>query len=378
MAKLSIPNVTPSNRERRRQGLPAPPRADLSPVPPDLERIRSGAPRGRVTWIGHSTLLVQMAGLNILTDPHFSACAAPLPGLGPRRWQPPGLGLDELPGVDMVLISHNHYDHLDLPSVRALAARNPDALFAIPRGLERWFATRVPHAQVRSMDWDERLPADSGTGLEVCFVSVQHWSKRGLWDTDRSLWGGFALLSAGMRFFFAGDLGYSAACRDIGRLYGPFDLAAIPIGAFSRAPHAVIEGMIIAGRTIGARKGILALQSCAAYTKRVCQKAIHDAESNRLIGSDLLNSGLRFDVEIQAVDEATPAGDESAILAALNRKSPRPTKRPPYPTQSGINGKPTVVLDVRTVCALPVIFRDGAAACFARELVTIDFSFFPI
>lgn len=134
----------------------------------------------------------------------------------------------------------------------------------------------------------------------------------------------------------------------------------------SRAPHAVIEGMIIAGRTIGARKGILALQSCASYTKRVCQKAIHDAESNRLIGSDLLNSGLRFDVEIQAVDEATPAGDESAILAALNRKSPRPTKRPPYPTQSGINGKPTVVLDVRTVCALPVIFRDGAAA-FAVE-----------
>lgn len=220
------------NRERRRLGLPAPPKADLSPVPPDLERLRSGAPRGRVTWIGHSTLLVQMAGLNILTDPHFSAYAAPVPGLGPRRWQPPGLGLDELPGVDMVLISHNHYDHLDLPSVRALAARNPDALFAVPRGLEKWFATRMPHAQVRSMDWDERLPADSGTGLEVCFVSVQHWSKRGLWDTDRSLWGGFALLSAGMRFFFAGDLGYSAACRDIGRLYGPFDLAAIPIGAY--------------------------------------------------------------------------------------------------------------------------------------------------
>ena len=90
------------NRERRRLGLPAPPKADLSPVPPDLERLRSGAPRGRVTWIGHSTLLVQMAGLNILTDPHFSAYAAPVPGLGPRRWQPPGLGLDELPGVDMV------------------------------------------------------------------------------------------------------------------------------------------------------------------------------------------------------------------------------------------------------------------------------------
>ena len=82
------------------------------------------------------------------------------------------------------------------------------------------------------MDWDERLPTDSGTGLEVCFVSVQHWSKRGLWDTDRSLWGGFALLSAGMHFFFAGDLGYSAACRDIDRLYGPFDLAAIPIRAY--------------------------------------------------------------------------------------------------------------------------------------------------
>lgn len=138
----------------------------------------------------------------------------------------------------------------------------------------------------------------------------------------------------------------------------------------TRAPHLILEGMIIAARTIGARKGVLALQNCGAYTKQICRKALRDATANRLIGADILQSGFRFDLTIQILDEVKPAGDESAIIAALSAGNPKarnaPRRRPPYPTQTGINGKPTAVFDVRTIAALPVILRDGAAA-FAAE-----------
>lgn len=246
--------------ERRRHKLPPLPRTDLSPVTPDLKRIHRDAPKGRVTWIGHSTLLVQMAGSHVLTDPHFSAYASPIPGFGPRRWQAPGLRVEELPGLDAVLISHNHYDHLDLPSIRALVARYPHALFVIPKGLEKWFATRVPQARIRAMRWDERFLLEN-SDLEIRFVSVQHWSSRGLWDTNRSLWGGFVLLTPRMRFFFAGDLGYSLACQDIGREHGPFHLAAIPIGAyeprwFMRNQHVNPEEALQVHRDIRARRSL--------------------------------------------------------------------------------------------------------------------------
>lgn len=227
---------------------------------PDLKRIHAHAPQGRVTWIGHSTLLVQLADCNILTDPHFSAYASPVPGFGPRRWQAPGLRVDDLPHVDAVLISHNHYDHLDLPSIRALVARHPHALFIIPQGLEKWFALRAPRARVHSMHWEESFVMEKND-LEIRFVSVQHWSSRGLWDTNRSLWGAFALLTPRIRFFFAGDLAYSPACRDIGQEHGPFHLAAIPIGAyeprwFMRNQHVNPKEAVQVHRDIRARRSL--------------------------------------------------------------------------------------------------------------------------
>lgn len=138
----------------------------------------------------------------------------------------------------------------------------------------------------------------------------------------------------------------------------------------ARAPHLVLEGMIIAARAIGAKKGVLALQNCSIYTKKICQKALRDATVNRLVGSNILQSGFRFDLSILNLDGVKPIGDESAIIAALSAGNPKakttPQRRPPYPTQSGINGKPTAVFDVRTIAALPAILREGAAV-FAVE-----------
>lgn len=134
----------------------------------------------------------------------------------------------------------------------------------------------------------------------------------------------------------------------------------------SRAPHLVIEGMLIAAKTIGARRGVIALQNVSQAVKMTLEKALTDAERNHLLGVDILSSGQRFDLSLRIVDKARPFGSESAILAELNGKTPIPTQRPPYPTQVGLDGKPTVVLDVRTLAALPVILREGADS-FAIE-----------
>ena len=247
------------NQERRRLGLPMPPVADLTPVQPDFARIYANQPDPQVTWIGHSTLLVQMAGLNILTDPHFSAYASPVPGFGPRRWQNPGVALDDLPPLDLILISHNHYDHLDLWSVRQLVARHPSVQFIVPLGLDGWFRKYVSGGvNVFPLGWDECIRSGN---LEIFFVAVQHWSKRTLTDTNTSLWGGFVLLASDARFFFAGDLGFSDACQDIGRQYGPFDLAAIPVGAyeprwFMHNQHISPEEAVRVHRDVRARRSL--------------------------------------------------------------------------------------------------------------------------
>lgn len=134
----------------------------------------------------------------------------------------------------------------------------------------------------------------------------------------------------------------------------------------SRSPHLIIEGMLIAAKTIGARRGVIALQNVSPAAKAILEKAVRDAERNHLLGEDILNSGQRFDLSLRMVDGARPFGAESAILAELNGKDMFPTQRPPYPTQVGLDEKPTVVLDVRTLASLPVILREGAES-FAIE-----------
>lgn len=222
--------------DRRRQGLPPPPGRPTPVVKPDLAFVRGNAVAGvsqvpAVTWIGHATVLLQMAGLNILTDPQFSERAFPVQWAGPRRHQPPGMALADLPRIDLVVISHNHYDHLDEASVRALAAQaGGPPLFVVPLGVRRWF-TDIGIAHARQLDWWQSLQVG---GVEVHLVPAQHWSARGFFDRRQTLWGGFALVSPTFRAYYAGDTGYGPDFQEIGRRFaGGFDLALIPIGAYT-------------------------------------------------------------------------------------------------------------------------------------------------
>jgi N-acyl-phosphatidylethanolamine-hydrolysing phospholipase D len=213
---------------------------DASRVPrtrPDLEYLRANRRDVTVTWIGHSTALWQIDGLNILTDPQFSERASPLSFVGPKREVPLPVQLEELPRIDVVLISHNHYDHLDLATVQALAAQpGGSPLFVVPLGIDLWLREQgIAHS--RAMDWWDRieLPALEGT-ITVHLVPVQHWTSRTLWDRNRVLWGGFVVQGRAARrpysMFYTGDTGYSKDFQDIGSRFGGFDFSQIPVGCY--------------------------------------------------------------------------------------------------------------------------------------------------
>ena len=212
--------------EQWRDGLPRRPEGGyrFELARPDFERNNPS-----VTWVGHATVLVRMGGLNVLTDPQFSERASPLTFAGPKRVVPPVPALNELPHIDAVVISHNHYDHLDLASVARLAEQpGGSPRFFVPLGLEDWFRRRGIDDVVELDWWESR----EFKGVEVHFVPVQHWSKRTLSDENQTLWGGWVLRHPELSFFFAGDTGYSSDFADIGARFGGFDLAALPIGAY--------------------------------------------------------------------------------------------------------------------------------------------------
>jgi L-ascorbate metabolism protein UlaG (beta-lactamase superfamily) len=219
--------------ERWRAGLPHAPTSPLVPVVADVPWIKAPSDDVRVTWVGHSTLLVQIGAFNLLTDPIFSERASPVSFAGPKRWQPPGLAIADLPHIDAVLISHNHYDHLDLPSVRALAQQaGGPPVFMVPLGVDVWFRINVPAAtDLRPLDWWGQTVV--GPAL-LTLLPVQHWSSRTPFDRNQTLWGAWAVRTQApaFHFMFGGDFGYSQDIADIAKKEGPFDLAAIPIGAY--------------------------------------------------------------------------------------------------------------------------------------------------
>jgi L-ascorbate metabolism protein UlaG (beta-lactamase superfamily) len=241
-------------------GLPKPPAAAHRGwrVTPDLALLHAPGANPSVTWIGHATLLLRLGGLNVLTDPHFSERASPVDFAGPKRFLPPGVALADLPEIHAVVISHNHYDHLDVASVRALHARSGGTLrFFVPLGLKAWFAD-LGIDTVTELDWWDS--AELG-GVRFTLTPAQHWSARGVLDRNRSLWGGWAIAAPELHVLFAGDTGYAAHFAEIGRRLGPFDLAAIPIGAyaprwFMRPQHVDPADALRIHRDVGARQSL--------------------------------------------------------------------------------------------------------------------------
>jgi L-ascorbate metabolism protein UlaG (beta-lactamase superfamily) len=216
--------------QRAWQNIPDADHYDFPLAENDPEFLQANHTQNTLTWIGHATLLLQLAGKNILTDPHFSERTSPVQWAGPKRVVPPGLSLAELPPIDMVVISHDHYDALDEDSIIQLHHRpGGDATtFLVPLGLKKWFEKRGIR-RVIELDWWDRHRLDN---LEIIAVPVQHWSKRALTTRNQTLWAGWVILAADLRFFFAGDSGYCPHFKEIGKTFGPFDLAAIPIGAY--------------------------------------------------------------------------------------------------------------------------------------------------
>ena len=180
-----------------------------------------------VTFVGHATFLIQVAGINLLTDPVYSERASPVSFAGPRRVRAPGVRFDDLPAISLVLLSHNHYDHCDLGTLRALDRRFQPRLVA-PIGNGRLLRSAGIH-QVEEIDWWQSA---SAAPLPVTLTPAQHFSARSMFDRNRALWGGFLIEARGRRILFAGDSGYGPHWREIARRLGPFDLALLPIGAY--------------------------------------------------------------------------------------------------------------------------------------------------
>lgn len=219
--------------------------------------LLSNPPKHKIqsTWIGHATMFVQMGGYNIITDPIFSQRCSAVQFAGPERYRRPACtikdlcGRDEV-GIDVVLISHNHYDHLDFYSCQTLAEMAIETgrpmQFVVSLGLKDWFERHIPNSTmgkntVTEIEWHETCSIqgkdddDNIKIINITGIPMQHWSNRYGFDKDKTLWGGFKVTTTGSQpsnFLFSGDTGFFDGLYDIGKEYGPFDLAAIPIGAY--------------------------------------------------------------------------------------------------------------------------------------------------
>jgi N-acyl-phosphatidylethanolamine-hydrolysing phospholipase D len=213
--------------QRAVQSLSSPRTFDAPRVANDGAALRSNPQRPAITWIGHATLLVQVDGLSVLTDPQWSDRAGPTSWLGAKRLGPPGLAFEALPRIDVVVVSHDHYDHLDLPTVKRLAAAH-DPLFVVPLGFKAWFADNGM-TRVEELDWWQER---EHRGVRFVCVPAQHFSQRSLWDGNRRLWASWAIVGREKRLYFGGDTGYFSGFKEAARRLGPFDVAALPIGTY--------------------------------------------------------------------------------------------------------------------------------------------------
>jgi L-ascorbate metabolism protein UlaG (beta-lactamase superfamily) len=219
----------------------------------DPARFQTPPPRGlRITWLGHSTTLIEQDGVRILTDPLWSERISPLDWLGPRRWYPPLIALADLPPIDAVVISHDHYDHLDYPTI--VAMKEWKTRFVVPLGVGAHLAYwGIPEERIIELDWWERTRIGA---LELVCTPARHASGRTLLDKDATLWAGYALITSNHRVYYSGDTGLFPAMKQIGARLGPFDLAMIEAGQYNSSwPdwHIGPEGAVKADSMVEAR-----------------------------------------------------------------------------------------------------------------------------
>ncbi len=232
----------------------------VTPVVPDA-RVEGL----RVTMVGHATLLIQVAGLNLLTDPVWSDRASPLAFAGPRRVTAPGVRIEDLPPIDAILLSHNRYDHLDIATLKTLHERAVlpivTPLIVTPLGNDAIVRRHILAARIKAGDWGAEV--EIAPGAQVHIVPATHWSSRGIRDRRMALWSGFMVRAGGRLVYFAGDTGYGTGriFRGMRERFGPPDLALLPIGAydprwFMAAQHVDPEEAIQIMRDLDARAAV--------------------------------------------------------------------------------------------------------------------------
>lgn len=277
------------------------------PVP-----VRPAVPDARVaglraTMVGHASVLIQSGGLNLLTDPVWSERASPLRFVGPRRMSAPGIAFDTLPPIDAVLLSHNHYDHMDMATLRRLHAEHRP-LIVTPLGNDAILRRAIPGVRVSAGDWWDRI--DIGKGGEVTIVPAHHWSARTGRDRRMALWSGFMLSTNGGRAYFAGDTGYGDGriFRAMRQRVGRPDMALIPIGAYAPRwfmspqhtdPNEAVRIMeeIEADRAVGIHWGVFQLTD---ERREEPPELLLEALARRGIAVDLFPAGepgLRYEAD---------------------------------------------------------------------------------
>jgi L-ascorbate metabolism protein UlaG (beta-lactamase superfamily) len=194
----------------------------------DWEELNLSEDDNYAVWIGHSTFLIKKNGVTILTDPIFSKRASPFRNIGPKRLIPPAIPLYKIPKIDVVTVSHNHYDHLDIRSLKTISKNHPDAIFLVPAGDEK-LLQRKRIKNVYNFNWWESIEHKE---FVFTFTPVQHWSKRSLFDRNKSLWGGWYIKNKDYSIYHAGDTGYSKDFIDTRLKLGAPKYAFIPIGAY--------------------------------------------------------------------------------------------------------------------------------------------------